>query len=64
MSIKYSVRPLNENIAVEPILETYNLKEALQKVEEQVQLTRTKFIIVSIDEESQNVIHGENLFRK
>jgi hypothetical protein len=51
MNIKYSVRPIDKNFASESIFETYNLVEALKKVEEQNQENNTKCIIVSCDVE-------------
>jgi hypothetical protein len=51
MNIKYSVRPIDKNFASESIFETYNLVEALKKVEEQNQENNTKCIIVSCDAE-------------
>ena len=49
MNIMYSIRPLDKdsNVVTEPIFETFNLVEALRKLEECTQLPDDKYIIVS-----------------
>ena len=51
MNIKYSVRPLKEDVVVESILDTYSLIEALKKVDEQYQADSTRCIIVQCNPE-------------
>ena len=46
MNIKYSVRPLKEDVVAESIFDTYNLFEALKKVDEQYIATKTRCVIV------------------
>lgn len=45
--MKYLVRPFNDNGVCDSIFETWNIVEALKKVEEQYQKYETKCIIVS-----------------
>lgn len=51
MNIKYSVRPLNQDIVAESIFDTYNLIEALKKVDEQYITTKTRCVIVQCNPE-------------
>ena len=46
MNIKYSVRPIDNNVASESIFESISLLEALKKAEEQYQETSLRCIIV------------------
>ena len=56
MNTKYCVRPLNENVVIEPIFETYNLFDALQKAELYSSQSNEKCIIVSIDEKPTTML--------
>jgi hypothetical protein len=51
MNVKYLVRPLSESNVCDSIYETWNLIEALKKVEEQYEKNETKCIIVSCPED-------------
>jgi hypothetical protein len=51
LNIKYCVRPINENMVIDSIFETYNLFDAIQKAELHNSQTKEKCIIVSIHDE-------------
>jgi len=55
LNIKYSIRPVDNDVAVESIFETYSLIEALQKVGEHQNTTRKKCIIVSCPEDPKKI---------
>ena len=55
MNIKYSIRPVDNDVAVESIFETYSLIEALNKVGEHQNMTRKKCIIVSCPEDPKKI---------
>jgi hypothetical protein len=61
MNVKYLVRPLKESNVCDSIFETWNLVEALKKVEEQIEKNETRCIIVSCPDDckvSQNRMSG------
>ena len=49
MDVKYSVRPISNNVVTESIFESFSLLEALQKAEEQYIENCTRCIIVRCD---------------
>jgi hypothetical protein len=49
--MKYSVRPLNESLVADSIFETFNILEALEKVQREYNESNTRCIIVSCPED-------------
>ncbi len=64
MNIKYSVRPLEEDIVTESIFETFSLSEALKKVDEQYQESNMKCIIVQCENGDEKIIESTNILLK
>jgi hypothetical protein len=53
MNVKYLVRPLSESRVCDSIFETWNIIEALKKVEEQYEKNDIRCVIVSCPDKLQ-----------